>query len=302
MHGGSGGVTKLAMRNSLFCFRFTMATFTTRREPLVTCPYNAAHQVKSGRLQIHITKCRKAHPEMDLKPCPYSAEHMVPASEFYHHMHTCPLNTTVERFLTEATTLAAFFTRFSGTVSLFCFRFTMATFTTRREPLVTCPYNAAHQVKSGRLQIHITKCRKAHPEMDLKPCPYSAEHMVPASEFYHHMHTCPLNTTVERFLTVTETSKPTGDVSVPPYQSGEPVHAEENWDEGEQSRKQRRMSLLCRHGYVQECAEPCDFGLCFLHATDHANGVMQDCIVVPALLMALHQMSRWSKDIRSLLL
>ncbi|KAG0442843.1 hypothetical protein HPB47_015563, partial [Ixodes persulcatus] len=109
--------------------------------------------------------------------------------------------------------------------------FTMATFTTRREPLVTCPYNAAHQVKSGRLQIHITKCRKAHPEMDLKPCPYSAEHMVPASEFYHHMHTCPLNTTVERFLTVTETSKPTGDVSVPPYQSGEPVHAEENWDE-----------------------------------------------------------------------
>lgn len=107
----------------------------------------------------------------------------------------------------------------------------MATFTTRRDPLVTCPFNPAHQMKQGRLQIHITKCRKAYPEKDLKACPFSAEHMVPSGDLLHHMHICPLNTTVERFLTVSEASKPSGDVSVPPYRSEDPPEMEENWDE-----------------------------------------------------------------------
>ncbi|KAH7968723.1 hypothetical protein HPB52_010808 [Rhipicephalus sanguineus] len=79
-----------------------MATYQSRQEPLTTCPYNPAHQVKLGRLQIHITKCRKAHQEKDMKQCPFSAEHVVPASQLMHHIYTCPLNTTVERFLTEA--------------------------------------------------------------------------------------------------------------------------------------------------------------------------------------------------------
>ncbi|CAN7998762.1 unnamed protein product, partial [Ixodes hexagonus] len=72
---------------------------------------------------------------------------------------------------------------------------------------------------------------QAYPEKDLKPCPYSAEHMVPSADLMHHMHTCPLNTTVERFLTVSETSKPSGNVSVPPYHSQDVVQTEENWDD-----------------------------------------------------------------------
>ncbi|KAK8768483.1 hypothetical protein V5799_015052, partial [Amblyomma americanum] len=41
--------------------RETMALYRERRrrEFLVTCPFNPAHQVKNGRFQIHIMKCEK---------------------------------------------------------------------------------------------------------------------------------------------------------------------------------------------------------------------------------------------------
>ncbi|KAK8769768.1 hypothetical protein V5799_013768 [Amblyomma americanum] len=109
-------------------------------------------------------------------------------------------------------------------------RETMATYTERRDPLVTCPFNPAHRVRKGRLQIHITKCRKAYAEKNMKHCPFSAEHVVPASELMHHIDTCPLNTTVEHFLTASEGYGPSGFTTVPPptYQE---VTAEENWDE-----------------------------------------------------------------------
>lgn len=109
----------------------------------------------------------------------------------------------------------------------------MATYTYRKEPLVTCPYNPAHQVKKGRYQIHITKCRKAYPDKDLRQCPYSAEHLVPASDYMHHMYTCPLNTTVARFLTDSDADKLSGNVSLPSYVSdtGTEFPSEENWDD-----------------------------------------------------------------------
>lgn len=106
----------------------------------------------------------------------------------------------------------------------------MATFTQRKEPLVTCPYNPAHQVKSGRFQIHITKCRKAYPEKDMKQCPFSAEHVVPASQIMHHIYTCPLNTTVERFLTADQKDVPSGNLLLPERDLNREIPSEENWD------------------------------------------------------------------------
>ncbi|XP_064483120.1 gametocyte-specific factor 1 homolog [Ornithodoros turicata] len=88
----------------------------------------------------------------------------------------------------------------------------MATFKYRSEALVMCPFNPAHQVKCGRLQIHITKCRK---------------HLVPASELMHHMNTCPMKSTVVRYITESPACR--GDLSVPPYNSPE-LQPEENWD------------------------------------------------------------------------
>lgn len=107
----------------------------------------------------------------------------------------------------------------------------MATYSTRREPLVSCPYNPAHQVKSGRLPIHITKCRKAYPEVDLRQCPFSVDHLVPASKLNQHIDTCPFKTTVERFLTLpAETGGPSTGTPLPLCATAEDGLGEENWE------------------------------------------------------------------------
>lgn len=107
----------------------------------------------------------------------------------------------------------------------------MATFSTRQEPLVTCPYNPAHQVKSGRLAIHIVKCRKAYPEKDLRQCPFSADHVVPASELNQHIGACPSKNTVERFLTTsTETGGPPLGAPSPSSATAKDAPDGENWE------------------------------------------------------------------------
>lgn len=112
----------------------------------------------------------------------------------------------------------------------------MATYVRRSDTLVSCPFNPSHQVKSSRLCIHISKCRKHHPEQDVKICPYSVDHVVPTGEFIHHLFTCPKKSTIEKYLTV-----PTDDVSVTAQSStestcevrGEPQAAEEVWDDAD---------------------------------------------------------------------
>ncbi|XP_075535543.1 uncharacterized protein LOC142571148 [Dermacentor variabilis] len=109
----------------------------------------------------------------------------------------------------------------------------MATYTPRRDPLVTCPFNPAHQVKSGRYQIHITKCKKSHPGIDIHHCPFSADHVVEPSKLMHHVYTCPLNTTVERFRTQSDKDVPVTEPVVADS-SGDAapvIEPEENWEE-----------------------------------------------------------------------
>lgn len=109
----------------------------------------------------------------------------------------------------------------------------MATYKTRRDPMVTCPFNPAHQVKSGRYQIHITKCKKSHPGIDINRCPFSADHVVEPSKLMHHVYTCPLNPTVERFRTKSDQDVPVTEPVVADS-SGDAalvIEPEENWDE-----------------------------------------------------------------------
>uniref|UniRef100_G3MKD5 Uncharacterized protein n=1 Tax=Amblyomma maculatum TaxID=34609 RepID=G3MKD5_AMBMU len=51
----------------------------------------------------------------------------------------------------------------------------------------------------------------------------------------HHIYTCPLNTTVERFLTASEKDSLSGDITIPPVAGNamqqQDVPLEENWDE-----------------------------------------------------------------------
>ena len=57
---------------------------------LLTCPYNSSHKIAKDRIQTHLVKCRRNHPEADLVVCPYNASHRVPMPEEQFHVTSCP--------------------------------------------------------------------------------------------------------------------------------------------------------------------------------------------------------------------
>merc|ERR1712241_1653167 len=56
---------------------------------LLTCPYNPSHKIAKDRIQTHLVKCRRNHPEADLVVCPYNASHHVPRPEEQFHVTSC---------------------------------------------------------------------------------------------------------------------------------------------------------------------------------------------------------------------
>ncbi|XP_077563320.1 uncharacterized protein LOC144179023 [Haemaphysalis longicornis] len=72
-----------------------MATTTQPRafqhgeDKLVQCPFNPAHKVKEGRLDIHVSKCRKGM-RRTLLTCRFNKAHLVPADAIHAHLAECP--------------------------------------------------------------------------------------------------------------------------------------------------------------------------------------------------------------------
>ncbi|XP_045623049.1 uncharacterized protein [Procambarus clarkii] len=58
-------------------------------EKLVPCPYDPSHTVQPHRLAIHIVKCKRNHPDMDMVPCHYNATHVLPSSKIKAHELEC---------------------------------------------------------------------------------------------------------------------------------------------------------------------------------------------------------------------
>ena len=59
----------------------------------LTCPYDKNHRFPPGRLQPHILKCKKSHPELasSFVVCKYNATHLFLGSEIeVHEKETCP--------------------------------------------------------------------------------------------------------------------------------------------------------------------------------------------------------------------
>ncbi|GBP39220.1 Gametocyte-specific factor 1 [Eumeta japonica] len=50
-------------------------------DDLLTCPYNKAHQVERSRIQFHLEKCRKQHPNEQKIKCPFDATHVINRAE-----------------------------------------------------------------------------------------------------------------------------------------------------------------------------------------------------------------------------
>ncbi|XP_069979151.1 uncharacterized protein [Penaeus vannamei] len=66
-------------------------------EKLLTCPYNPSHQILPHRMAQHLVKCKKSHPEADMKVCVFNATHVVPTHLYQVHILECPDKAIVER-------------------------------------------------------------------------------------------------------------------------------------------------------------------------------------------------------------
>lgn len=65
-------------------------------EKTITCPYNPSHQITQERIQTHLVKCRRNHPDMDMAVCPYNASHHIPKAEEAMHVTHCPDRKIIE--------------------------------------------------------------------------------------------------------------------------------------------------------------------------------------------------------------
>ncbi|KAM6471399.1 uncharacterized protein PHA67_024147 isoform 6-T6 [Liasis olivaceus] len=68
-------------------------------EKPVQCPYDKSHQIRACRFPYHLVKCRKNHPEIvqQLVTCPFNARHQVPREEISQHISSCDDKRCIEQ-------------------------------------------------------------------------------------------------------------------------------------------------------------------------------------------------------------
>jgi len=66
-------------------------------EKTLTCPYNPSHQITIEKLQFHLVKCRRNHPNTDVQICAFNTSHHVKAASMEQHLATCPDRKHVEQ-------------------------------------------------------------------------------------------------------------------------------------------------------------------------------------------------------------
>lgn len=52
-----------------------MSTKLPGYDKMVVCPYNKSHMILKSRIQTHLVKCEKQHPEIKLETCPFDITH-----------------------------------------------------------------------------------------------------------------------------------------------------------------------------------------------------------------------------------
>lgn len=52
-----------------------MSTKLPGYDKTVVCPYNKCHVILKSRIQTHLVKCEKQHPEIKLETCPFDITH-----------------------------------------------------------------------------------------------------------------------------------------------------------------------------------------------------------------------------------
>ncbi|XP_044739859.1 gametocyte-specific factor 1 homolog isoform X1 [Chrysoperla carnea] len=67
----------------------------------IECPYNKSHQILPDRMQVHLVRCRRSHPDEMKVPCPFNSTHVVGQCELEYHIANCPDQKTLVSQLIE---------------------------------------------------------------------------------------------------------------------------------------------------------------------------------------------------------
>lgn len=101
-----------------------------------------------------------------------------------------------------------------------------------KEKILICPYNWAHVILKSRMQTHLVKCMKSHPQVVKLICPYDATHRIDITEICEHLESCPAQVTVVSFkYTVgSESDGTTNHNQFLPVENRD-IESSENWDD-----------------------------------------------------------------------
>lgn len=61
--------------------RGTMSTKVAGYDDTVICPYEKCHVIRRERIQFHLVKCARAHPDIILEKCPFDVTHRIRVEE-----------------------------------------------------------------------------------------------------------------------------------------------------------------------------------------------------------------------------
>ncbi|XP_063709557.1 gametocyte-specific factor 1 homolog [Culicoides brevitarsis] len=68
-------------------------------EDVQTCPYNPCHQILPHRMQTHLVKCAKQHPDIVLVFCPFNRTHRLKQEDMEAHKIICPNRTSFDEYV-----------------------------------------------------------------------------------------------------------------------------------------------------------------------------------------------------------
>lgn len=63
------------MENTKNLISSKMSTKLPGYEDTVICPYNKSHIILRERIQFHLVRCRRSHPNIKLETCPFDLVH-----------------------------------------------------------------------------------------------------------------------------------------------------------------------------------------------------------------------------------
>ncbi|XP_037942063.1 gametocyte-specific factor 1 homolog isoform X1 [Teleopsis dalmanni] len=70
-----------------------------RASEYVLCPYNSLHTMPKNRLQQHLIKCKRQHPNVVVRTCKFNLTHVLKESDYQEHVLNCPDRKIIAEFM-----------------------------------------------------------------------------------------------------------------------------------------------------------------------------------------------------------